>query len=330
MSHELTTHADGRVEFAFREDHGLPWHGLGQPIAAHQFGDVDAWRVAAGMDWKVQRSKVRYAIDASGTLKTDDENHVLFRSDTHARLGLVSAKYKIVQPAQVLEFFRDIVRAGGLELSAAGTIFGGQRFWATAKIGEAAPVSVRDKIGGYLLLTSSADGSVATEARRTTVRAVCRNTIAMAFADAAASVRVTHRSRFDPADVREFMGLNNAAWDAFKHQIVRLANVSIPVDIAPELVTDIVDPKARKAGTDAIDKVRESAAYGKILALFNGDAIGSSLDGVRGTAWGLLNAVTEYADHHARAHSEENRFASAQWGPGASLKDRALALLMPA
>lgn len=315
MSHELTTHADGRVEFAFLQSDGEPWHGLGQPM--QDGASIDEWRVAAGMDWKIGRSRVRYGDETK--FRIIEDQHVLYRSDTKDALGIVSDRYQVVQPAQVLEFFRDIAKVGGLEISAAGTIFGGKRFWATAKIGEAAPTSVVDKIGGYLLISTSADGSLATEVRRTTVRTVCKNTLAMAFADAAPSVKVSHRSVFDAANVKKFMGLNEAAWEAFRHQVTRLANVEVHEEQAALITADLFG-----GGDDA----RETAGYKKVLSLFNGDGLGSNLDGVRNTAWGLLNAVTEYADHHVRARSDQNRFVSSQWGPGADLKNRALANLL--
>ena len=43
-----------------------------------------------------------------------------------------------------------------------------------------------------------------------------------------------------------------------------------------------------------------------------------------GSAWGYINAVTEYADWFSRARTHENRFVSSQWGLGADLKQRAL------
>ena len=314
MAHELTTNQAGQVEFAYLEQDGLPWHGLGQPMPVG--ASIDEWRSKAGMDWRIQRSEVRF-----NTSRTEEvlvkmpEQHVLFRSDNHEALGLVSKKYQVVQPSEVIEFFRDIAKAGGLELSAAGTIYGGKRFWATAKIGEASPTSISDKIGGYLLISTSADGSLATEVRRTTVRTVCSNTLAMAMADAHASVRVTHKSVFDPAAVKEFMGLNEAAWAAFKHQVVRLANKPVLIEAAESITADILGGG---------DKVQATAGYNKILDLFQGEAKGSGLEGVQGTAWGYINAVTEYADWFSRARSQENRFVSAQWGPGADLKQRAL------
>ena len=317
MSHELTTRADGRVEFAYLASDGTPWHGLGQ--ALENGTSLDAWREAAGMDWRIRRSQVRYAVDRDADqFITLPEQHVLFRSDTNAPLGVVSSKYQVVQPGEVIEFFRDIAKAGGLELSAAGTIYDGKRFWATAKIGEAAPASVADKIGGYILISTSADGSLATEVRRTTVRTVCKNTLQMAMADAAASVKVTHRSVFDPASVKEFMGLNTAAWDSFRHTVTRLANIEMLADEAADVTAQVLGGG---------EKVRDTAGYKKVLSLFNGGGMGSTMDGVFGTRWGFLNAVTEYADHHVRAQTDQNRFVASQWGAGAALKSRTLDLL---
>lgn len=319
MSHELTTRADGRVEFAYLASDGTPWHGLGQ--ALEDGTSIDSWREAAGMDWRIRRSQVRYAVDRDASdFITLPEQHVLFRSDTNAPLGVVSNRYQVVQPGEVIEFFRDIARAGGLELSAAGTIFGGKRFWATAKIGEAAPTSVRDTIGGYILISTSADGSLATEVRRTTVRVVCKNTLAMAFG-AQAAVKVSHRSVFDPATVKDFMGLNTAAWDSFRHNVVKLANVELLEEEAGELAAQLFGGG---------EKVRETVGFKKVLSLFSGEGMGATLDGVLGTRWGFLNAVTEYADHHVRARTDENRFVASQWGAGADLKQRALAALLPA
>lgn len=320
MSHELTTNAvTKQVEFAYLKSDGLPWHGLGQPMEDN--ASIDEWRAAAGMNWKIQRAKVRYPIshDPSVPMREIPDKHVLLRSDTKDALGVVSDSYKVVQPEQVIEFFRDIVKVGGLELSAAGTIYGGRRFWATAKIGEASPTSVRDKIGGYLLLSTSADGSQRTEARRTTIRVVCRNTLAMAASEGQPWVKISHRTEFDPEEVKQFMGLNEAAWEAFRHQITRLANIPVDTTKAEELTEMVLGGG---------EKVIASAGYNKILDLFDGAGKGADIDGVHGTGWGYVNAVTEYIDHWTRARSDENRFVSAQWGPGADMKQRAVDLVL--
>jgi hypothetical protein len=60
------------------------------------------------------------------------------------------------------------------------------------------------------------------------------------------------------------------------------------------------------------------------MGLFNGQGIGSQLAAANDTAWGLLNAVTEFVDHERRARSPGNRLDSAWFGQGAALKQRAL------
>jgi hypothetical protein len=145
---------------------------------------------------------------------------------------------------------------------------------------------------------------------------VCNNTLQMARADKAC-VKITHRSEFNPATVKAFMGLNDTAWSTFKQDMVRMANTPVTFDTAERVLTELF-------------KTPETAGYKKVLDLFAGAGIGSQLDGSQGTAWGLINAVTEYADRHVRARNDANRFVSSQWGPGAALKTQALNLLLPA
>jgi len=70
----------------------------------------------------------------------------------------------------------------------------------------------------------------------------------------------------------------------------------------------------------------------KATSLFNGQGKGADLASAKGTAFGLLNAVTAYVDHERRARSTDNRLDSAWFGQGATIKQRALeqALLMVA
>jgi len=67
--------------------------------------------------------------------------------------------------------------------------------------------------------------------------------------------------------------------------------------------------------------VEKTKAFQSIMALFNGQAIGNELPEAEGTAWGLLNAVTEHVDHGLNQNA-------AWFGYGNSLKNKALELLM--
>ena len=75
---------------------------------------------------------------------------------------------------------------------------------------------------------------------------------------------------------------------------------------------------------DPAAKLVNERALKKVQALYDGQGRGAELASAQGTAWGLLNAVTEFVDHERRARSQEYRLDSAWFGQGANLKQRAL------
>jgi hypothetical protein len=74
---------------------------------------------------------------------------------------------------------------------------------------------------------------------------------------------------------------------------------------------------------DMLVKPNEQAMK-KAMALYDGAGRGAALPSARNTAYGLLNAVTEFVDHERRARSTDNRLDSAWFGKGAQIKQRAL------
>ena len=321
MAHQLDTISRATVSYASTQ---REWHGLGQLMPVGQ--TVEQWQKAANMDYKIQRGRVRYATSPvqatthASDLHAVDDKVVLFRNDTGAALGVVSDSYKVVQPAEVLEFFREWADKGGVTIESAGVLFGGRRYFATAKLADAVSVDGgRDKVVPYALLSTSADGSLATECRWTTVRTVCNNTLSMALRGKSA-FKVSHRSVFVADDARDAIEAANEEFGAFMTMARDLAKLKIDADKAEDMTVKLLTKSSEAVA-------RESAAFDRIMALFNGEAKGSNLESSYQTAWGFLNAVTEYADHHIRARTDENRKASALWGPGDALKQKAVALL---
>ena len=65
-------------------------------------------------------------------------------------------------------------------------------------------------------------------------------------------------------------------------------------------------------------------AMTKAMTLYEGHGKGAELASSKGTAFGLLNSVTEFVDHERRARSVDHRLESAWFGQGATLKQKAL------
>ena len=328
MSHEITIRANGFAEMASR---GKEWH---YGDTAHQIilpaDSIEDIQVKAGMDWKLQKAKVRFATGYGQGADAYSEfpgQLVLMRSDTKDPLSIVSDAYKVVQPKQVIEFFRDLTDKAGFQIETAGTLFGGRKFWCLASIGDSCEIVPGDKVGGYLGLMSSCDGSSATTGQFTTVRWVCNNTLSMSM-QMGGKHKITHRTTFNPETMRAKLGIAHEMFGDFAQQAARLTDKAVSKDRAERLLLDLIAPQVAEKGPAAtlpeLEKVTDSLAFKRIMNLFNGEGKGSRMDGVQGTAWGWLNAVTEYADHHVRATSAENRMQSAWFGTGAALKDKAL------
>jgi len=295
-----------------------PWHGLGHHLSEQQ--PIECWLTEAGMDWTIEQSDVLFNVSSDGMhIRTHADAKVLYRSDTLAPLSVVSPRYKVVQPHEVLHFYQDLVSAGGFELETAGVLKGGRKLWALAKTRQQALLKGNDQIKAYLLLATSCDGTLCTTAQFTSVRVVCNNTLQMAVSNASGAVKVPHSTKFDPKLVQQALGMGLSGWEAFIANLKQLSQRPVSPEEAQQYFRDVLD---QPLVSDTEPSV--SRAMQQVTALYSGAGLGSLLAGSRGTAWGLLNAVTEYVDHQRRARSQDHRLDSAWFGQGAQLKRQAL------
>ena len=315
MAHEITQRADGFNEMAFVGE--TPWHGLGQEIDENS--SIEEWQKAAGMDWTINSSPNKF--DAEGNDQLYSGQNVLYRSDTHLPLSVVSNRYKAVQPVEVLEFFRDLIDENGFKINTAGTLRGGKRMWALAETGKFGEVCKGDGVGGFLLLSTSCDRTLATTARFTTVRVVCNNTLTMAVNDKSNCVSFSHIQQFDHEKVKEKLGTAVASFGSFMDMAKVLQKQKLRQAQAQQFVADLITPLNQVKDSP----IEENRAYKKIMALFDSEAKGQELVGY--SKWGMLNAVTEYVDHHNPSRNNDARLDSAWFGTGDRLKNRAIALL---
>jgi phage/plasmid-like protein (TIGR03299 family) len=277
------------------------------------------------MDWKIQDSPVHFksdSIGALGSIHTFPDQKVLYRSDTKAPLSVVSQRYQVVQPREVLEFYRDLTEVSGYELETAGALKGGRKFWALARTGQGTTLKGNDQVNGYLLLATSCDGTLATTATPTTVRVVCNNTLTIALDGSAKAIKVPHSTRFDPQAVKKQLGIAVSQWDDFMHRMRLLSERKVQWHEAMRFFMNVLCDANTNTPLPAV--LPNERALRKVQGLYDGQGRGSTLESAQGTAWGLLNAVTEYVDHERRARSIEYRMDSAWFGQGAQLKQRAL------
>jgi phage/plasmid-like protein (TIGR03299 family) len=291
-----------------------PWHGLGKQLPENQ--PIEVWQREAGMDWEIKESEVLYMADYK--IQPYADSKVLHRSDTGKALSVVSKRYQVVQPGEVLGFYRDLVSVGGFELESAGVLKEGRKLWALAQTGQETLLKGGDRVKAYLLLATSCDSTLATTAQFTSVRVVCNNTLQMAVGDSKGAVKVPHSTSFDPRQVKQALGLGISAWDEFMGSMKQLAERKTNKFEAMNFLVDVLgDP------TLPLQEQPNQKALQAVYALYSGEGKGSTLASASGTAWGLVNAVTDYVDHSRRARSEDYRLDSAWFGQGAQIKQKA-------
>lgn len=312
MAHELNHFTDGRARMAYVG--ATPWHGLGQALTVG--APLETWAREAGMDYQILDTPVQYRT-ADGKTFPFNKKRVLYREDTSDALAVVGNMYKVVQPIEVLEFFRNLTTDYGFELETAGVLFNGQKYWALARTGETAKIARKDELRGYVLLATSCDGSMKTTARHTSVRVVCSNTLELSNRDRANEVKISHSSKFKATEVQEQLGIIESGWKEFVDQADALSQVKLSDKQAVDFVIRLMGDPAKPV--EAQSKVTD---IGKVLQLYKGNGLGSTLKSAEDTAWGLVNAVTEMVDWH-KGKDQQRRLESAWVYTGAQLKRQA-------
>lgn len=318
MSHEIDE-STGRAAIAFVGE--KPWHGLG---AEMQVGmSIADWRAAAGLNWEALSANVQFT---NGGLQEWPERRVLYRSDTHAPLSVVTNGYHVVQPKDVMDLYAEIAKVGGFELEVAGALSGGRRIWALAKVNDGAMVVGQDRVRPRILLATSFDGTMATTAKFLAERVVCANTLAIGLAEKSHEVKVNHSMKWgekSAEQMREKLGVVHNAFEKFMAEARELAARPMNDVEADAFVAMLLEPFAGSKEGKPRDP-RETRGYKRIMELFNEKAIGRNMAGA--TRWGMLNAVTQLIDHE-RGRTDSTRMESAWFGAGAALKERARVIL---
>jgi phage/plasmid-like protein (TIGR03299 family) len=166
---------------------------------------------------------------------------------------------------------------------------------------------------------------MASEFKFVSERVVCWNTLQMALGETAGQrVKVYHYNRLDSAAVKRDLGISESVWANFIRQAKALATIKVSDSKAVSILRKVYEVPAEKIveGERLTDQdwLAKATTARKVLELYQGAAIGAELATVRGTAWGLVNATTEFYDHASNTRSTDNRLSSAWFGTGAQRK----------
>ncbi len=324
MAHNLSFNSQtGEWEVFTR---GASWHSLGQITKDCQTWE-DAMRLA-GLNWTVSKRQLQYngiEVPAWGLFRDDK-----FEPE-EAFLCSTSQTFEAIQNHYMFSFLDVMVESDGkAAYEAAGSIGGGIQVFALVNLGAAFEIGSRgDRYENYLCFVEDRSGKRAAKCFITSVRVVCANTLERAYSGAndTQSVKFNHRQNihskmFAAADLFSGARMN---LDLLRGKLGYLAQQDLTGQRV-QLIMDTLFPVEEGEET-----MRRANVITDILNLFekNDD---NMFPEIRGTAYNLLNAVTEYVDHYQpvrRTNGKllltegEIRGARAMFGEGAEFKNRA-------
>ena len=272
-----------------------PWYHTNHVDVQNAMTSAEALSLA-GLDYDVLQEPV---YDAAG--QKIPGYRVNYKDNDRTHLGIVSDKYKVVQNTEAFAFVDGLI-GPDCRFESAGHLDNFRTVWMLAQL---QPRNIMgDDYKNYLLFKNSHDGGGAIKVCITPIRVVCRNMLNLAISSATRRFSIRHigdvSGRLDEANrvlhlSEEYLAavdteyrklamqkLDDVMFEKFLKQLCPIAKDDTPRKVQQQL-------DARNAIADAYEVVD--------LANFHG------------TAYGVLNAVADYADH-----AEPLRMTDVYWG----------------
>lgn len=323
MAHEVETMMSARGikpwHFAETAKSGATVVVEGAPTAA------EAIKLAQ-LDWNVDLRKVYTASSDGKSKKLFPGKYGLVRDSDEKQFAVVGSQYHPLQNRDAFTFMDNLLDEG-LEYETAGALRGGSIVFLTAKLPETIMVGGQDAHELFIFLRNGHNGMDSVRVGITPVRIVCQNTMNFALhgSNLKRSWAISHTSTMEGRlqEAREALDLTFRYVDVWKTEAERLIGTKLS---DKELNAFLV------ACTADLGEAAKDKAIAGCKRLLDGKDPSDIPQDVQtckpyaGTAWGALNAVTEYFEWY-KIREGEARVMSNLGGQTLKMRDRAMALL---
>lgn len=333
MAHNLDINAGQASFVSARED---AWHNLGT-VLPDTFTAEDAMKHGLLGGWNLRKTALTTEVGGKKLLVPN--MHAVVRDNPVTKgqvdvLGTVGNAYTIIQNEQLAGLLNALVDESGAHFETAGAIDGGRKVFITMELPGNIRVGGVDRVKNYIAAMTSHDGSTSTQIMVTPIRVVCENTLNMAFGPGKGNsgmFRVRHTVGAEKIliqQAREALDFTFDYLEGFQEDAEKLINTSLTQMQFEELIS-------REFGAPADAPVstvtRTENKLDQMAELF---ADANTQEGIRGTAWAGLNALTEWYDHFspvrgaAANSSSEDSLRSRKALLDPSFKNDALRMMM--
>jgi phage/plasmid-like protein (TIGR03299 family) len=328
-----STRDPGVVGFRYTTGRGLPWHGSG---TGYETDATPAEIVAQSFPWgdSVEKRPIFYRAKDGRRIKIPGK-FATIRPDTEQALGLVGSTY-VVQPiTPFVESMYDVIDLSHNEarIDTAGALKGGAIPFISIALDGLDLTIAGEKFEGFLLGTTSFDGSRRMRLDPVILRPVCTNSVnlapkgvpALGIPPAPTGFAMKHTALLSEKmrQARTALEVGFAYGEYWKLIGDKLALATV-VESQVEAIFEKAFPIEGKS-----EARREASVAMQMLRDWRES---DNLEPIRETAWGAFQAGVEWIDHlreyGKRGNEADARSYSLMYGDAAQLKTRLLSTVV--
>ena len=266
------------------------WNNIGTDLNTNDFSEV------------LEKAGLNYQVNAMDTFIKFDGKDVkipgrktMVRDDGHI-YGVLSENYKPVQNADAFEFIKYIDE--DINFVKAGETYNGLVYI----IGQLNEVNILgDKFTPHVIFQNSHNGGYSLATSICPLRIVCQNQFNLAFRESNSSFIIKHTKNADTKMAIAAETLKNIS--AYMKIFNEKAELFAAQKVSDSQVTKFINfmfPEKENMSEKAIDKLEEEKT--KFIKAYMSD----DNTNFRGSAWGLINGLTDYITHQEYKRKVEN------------------------
>lgn len=303
------------------------FHGVSKAFIANRHFSADAAMAVADLDWTVSKTELGAYTPREGSAPkfTKASGHfVTSRDDTGAILGAVGSDFEVYQNREALNLASDIIDSGEANIKVMGSVKGGAKTFMVLELPSTGLrfAGMDERVSTYLTIVNAHTGGQSLTGFIGAERSICNNMLSYNLKNADANFRIRHlsnmRAKLNPMTGREMLGIVVDYMATWEGEMLRLLEDEYS-DRRVESFLARLFPHPENATTRKRDKNgewQEIAHRGVATADKNREAVRSlyrdadNLDNIRGTGYGLLNAVNEWVQHSTEGRVPADREGS--------------------
>ena len=276
------------------------WSKVGKSV--EQCKDMEQVLKASGLDYTVEKRRVLFdnTLGMAGDIIAMPNRFVTVRKDDNRYYDVVSDKFEIIQNRDAFDFVNYM--GEDLTFEKAGETEAGMVYI----IGKLPEVDILgDAFTPYVLFRNGFDGKTKITAAISPLRIVCQNQFNFTFKNTQNAVTIRHVQNAEAKLMEARETLKMCA--DYMEQLTIMANTFASMKLGKSQIERVTDLLFPMAGIEDMNPFKRKTLEDKRAAFVKAHEAEDNQN-FRGTAWGLINAYTDFITHQEPAGKRCDRF----------------------